>query len=297
MDNDAREYLRRTVRSIYDLQKLRIAEGNRIVINVRAKMGQKPGMSTEEMDEEAQKLLQEVLRYHKSITEAATHPVTRGRFAKKSKDPGVIAEFLEDELVNSYCQLKALEDAKCKTLEIQLEQFPIWMEFLKSVRGCGPLMAAVLISTFDPHRGRYVSSFWRYAGYDVVVLPDGTTEGRGKKAAHLVDREYIAADGTTQIRKSITFNPWLKSKLYVLGTSFLKANSPYRIHYDNYKHRLTSNPNLNLTKGHIHARAMRYMMKMFLKDLYLEWRKLENLPIHEDYASAKLGMQHHTEIA
>lgn len=37
---------------------------------------------------------------------------------------------------------------------------------------------------------------------------------------------------------------------------------------------------------------MRYMVKMFLRDLYVAWRTLENLPIAETYQEAKLGKHH-----
>lgn len=42
--------------------------------------------------------------------------------------------------------------------------------------------------------------------------------------------------------------------------------------------------------------AIRYMIKMFLKDLWVAWRTLEGLPVTPDYAEAKLGMKHGEEV-
>ena len=43
------------------------------------------------------------------------------------------------------------------------------------------------------------------------------------------------------------------------------------------------------TKAHINMAAQRYMMKMFLQDLYGVWRKLEGLPVREPYQKEYLG--------
>ena len=45
--------------------------------------------------------------------------------------------------------------------------------------------------------------------------------------------------------------------------------------------------------GHIKNRAIRYMVKMFIKDLYVAWRTLENLPIREPYEVEYLNKKHH----
>lgn len=47
-----------------------------------------------------------------------------------------------------------------------------------------------------------------------------------------------------------------------------------------------------LTKSHAHNRALRYIVKLFLSDLHLEWRRLECLPIPLPYHEAKLGLHH-----
>lgn len=119
--------------------------------------------------------------------------------------------------------------------------------------------------------------------------------GRSRKAHHLVEREYMNKDGEIATKRSITFNPWLKSKLVgVLVPSFLRAgNEKYRLVYDNYKHRIEhSDKYRDDSKGHRHAMALRYTAKIFLGELYNVWRPLEGLPIEPTYHEGKLGHKH-----
>ena len=122
----------------------------------------------------------------------------------------------------------------------------------------------------------------------------GKGEGRSRKAHHLEDDIYLDADGKEQTKKSITFNPFLKTKLIgVLGSSFIKTGGYYRTVYDNYKERLAHMPaHEEKSKGHRHNMAVRYMVKRFLVDLYVAWRNLEGLPVASEYSEGKLGIKH-----
>jgi hypothetical protein len=202
--------------------------------------------------------------------------------------------------------MEARESAQFRQLELILQQEPIYTEFLTKVKGCGPAMSGVIMSDFDITKAEYPSSLWKYAGLDVVhtAKPDEKTgeiielfEGRSRKKHHLEQKAYIDKDGNEAVRDGITFNPWLKTKLIgVLGSSFLRAgkeNNKYgQIYYD-YKARLENMPaHQEKSKGHRHNMATRYAVKRFLVDLYSVWRKLEGLPVAEEYSLAKLGMVH-----
>jgi hypothetical protein len=75
----------------------------------------------------------------------------------------------------------------------------------------------------------------------------------------------------------------------------LKAgNEKYVADYRNYKQRLENHPaHITKTPGHRNRMALRYMIKRFLVDLYLNMRRIEGLPITEEYSVRKLGMVHH----
>jgi len=278
-----RTLLRTMVRGNYDLQKLRIETGNRLVANWRSKMG-----LNEEADEtEAKNTLNELLLRFRRITDGIAE-ITRRR---KYEYDGVISSYAELALIANYVFLLKREEQAFRDLESVLKQFPIYNTFLKGVRGCGPAMSGVIISEIDITRARYASSLWMYAGLDVAQ--DG--RGRSKRKEHLIEVEYTNKNGEQATRAGITHNPFLKSKLVaVLGSSFLRAgDNPYREAYDNYKHRIENmEAHAEKTKLHRHNMAVRYAVKRFLADLYVAWRTLEGLPVAPDYHEAKLGHVH-----
>lgn len=279
--------IRTMVRGVYDLQKLRIQTGNRIVMNYKAKLGQKPSMPESDLGDDEKKVL-DMLRLHfRKITDGIADKLpSRTKF----KGDAVISDYAELCLINQYLELESNEIRNFKQLEKSLLDFPIYTEFLKGVKGCGPAMAGVIISEIDIHKATYPSSLHMYCGLDVAQ--DG--RGRGKFKEHLVEQEYTDREGNPQTKMGITFKPFLKAKLLgVLGPSFLKCKSVYSDTYYGYKNRLDNHPkHKDKSKGHKHNMAIRYMVKRFLIDLHIAWREIEGLPVSQEYAVAKLGIVH-----
>jgi Transposase IS116/IS110/IS902 family len=289
----ASQNLRTMVRGVYDIQKLRIQMGNRIVGAFKARLGQAPGSSEEELEQDAKDILEVLRLSYNRITDGVVDKIPR---ASHFKGDGVIDSYTELCLMAEYLELDTQEKKHFRRLETVLKEFPVFTQFLDNVKGIGPAMAGVIISEIDIYKSKYPSSLWKYAGVDVT--PTGT--GRSRKEDSLVDREYVAKDGTTKMKKSITFNPFLKTKLLgVLASSFLKTNNPiYRPIYDGYKNRLENHPaHAEKSKGHRHNMAMRYMIKIFLINLHMEWRRIEGLPISVPYHEAKLGLVHEQKVA
>ena len=171
--------------------------------------------------------------------------------------------------MNHYKKFKELEKEMLKFIKELLKDWSIW-KWLKGVKGIGPTIAGVIVSEIDIYKAEKISSIWKFAGLDVV---DGHSPRpvKGHK---------------------LTYCKFLRSKLCgVLGPSFLKCNSPYRAFYDDYKNRLESK-GWGKSKGHRHNASIRYMIKMFLIDLYNEWRRIEGLPIREPY-NEEYGKGHH----
>ena len=304
--------------------------------------------------------------------------------SKKFIGDELISNYTELVLVDQYMSILKDEEQHFRRLGNVLNGIPIYDNFLKDVRGVGPAMAGIIISEIDITRSEYSSSLWKYAGLDVVtvgsykddagkehILPpekidaffaeneEGTVMlaegkypvniggvGRSRREHCLENRPYINKAGEEAVRRSITYNPFLKTKLIgVLGTSFLRSGtatvdgkkvggarrlalaidngfdpkehsaedldftvcnylrqkgydvivepSPYgRIYYD-YRNRLENSPfHAEKTDAHRHNMAIRYAVKRFLVDLYLVWRKLEGLPVADEYSIGKLGMTH-----
>ena len=281
--------LKTIVRGAYDIQKNRIQTGNRLVANFKAKLGQAPSEREDTIDADGQQILTNLRRSHKLLTEGVATFPRQATF----KGDEVISSYTELCLVANYLELEEQEKTHFRRLGNILKDYPIYNNFLAGTTGVGPAMAGVIISEIDITKAEYPSSIHKYAGLDVAK--DG--QGRSRRKEHLEDSEYVDADGVVQIKRGITFNPFLKTKLVgVLGSSFIKQSPDkckYRKVYDDYKHRLENmDAHKEKSKGHRHNMAVRYMIKIFLIDLYNEWRALEGLPVAPTYTEAKLGKVH-----
>lgn len=327
--------LKLMVKGSYDLQALRMQAGLRLCANFRAKLMQMPGPALldgaedeegndKELSEEALKIVDRLKDSYKRLTDGIaknrTIPTEKGFHGDE-----LISDYTELMLVDQYVKLEQQETQQFGQLIHTLKKIPIYNNYLANVRGVGPALAAVLITYLDPAKARHASSFWKYCGLDVG--PDGA--GRSRRTAHLIDREYINKKGEAATRLSTTYNPWLKMKLLgALGPSFLRSKSPWRSAFDDYRHRINSDParekvtvgewkkvfatskkyvaagtlsqeqmDADMRKlwspGRIKNAALRYMVKMFLADLWVKWRELEGLPVSEPYYVAKLGMRPH----
>ena len=181
----------------------------------------------------------------------------------KFKGDEIITTYAELIMVDQYMTILSAEEQHFNKLEKLLKGIPIYDEFLINVEGCGKQMSAVLISEIDITKAEYPSSLHAYAGLDTItygkysdesgkehIVPAYlisqfydeheeheqyvvhgrypvtlVTEGRSRKAQSLVKKTYINKKKEESIRDSITFNPFLKTKLVgVLGSAFLRAS-------------------------------------------------------------------------
>ncbi len=302
--------LKLMVKGAYDLQALRMQAGLRLCANFRAKLKDLPG-DDEEVEDELSAEALKVIDLLKASYRRLTDGVARNRMLPAEKGfagDELISTFTELTLVDQYIRLELQETVQFRQMEATLAKIPIYTNYLCYQRGIGPALAAVLITTFDPYKARHVSSFWKYAGLDVG--PDG--RGRSRRAEHLVERSYVDKNGNEATRQGVTYNPWLKTKLFTLAGSFMRSASPWREAYDGYKHRLMTDParekctivewkkrhkaGEDLSQvwppGRIDMAAKRFMVKAFLAELWTTWRKLEGLPVTPTYHEGKLGHQH-----
>lgn len=182
--DECKEQVRITLASLYDMQKLRISVGNRIVSSFYMKLGIKPSEKPDDADEEVQSLIQTLRREYKGITEAImsvkedTGKQVRVQTIVKKLNDGkepIIKYIVDDydyKLMESYERLALAEEDLLKVLQKHVEAHPLWDRFFKNVKGCGPTMAAVCLAYLDPYKARHVSSFFKYAGVDVVQNKD-----------------------------------------------------------------------------------------------------------------------------
>jgi hypothetical protein len=176
-----------------------------------------------------------------------------------------------------------------------LEKHPAYPWF-SSIKGVGHENIAKVVSLIDIERAPTISSLWKYAGY-------GMTNG-------IVDRPRKG--------EKLCFNKTLKTMCYRLGVALLKAHgiskegtkfgAYYEKVYEEEKRKVEGAGKkianmADIPEGkeaeyvnslHVHNKAFRKMIKLFLGCLYLYWRKAEGLAIRNPYAVEK--MEHTTVI-
>jgi selenocysteine-specific translation elongation factor len=114
--------------------------------------------------------------------------------------------------------------------------------------------------------------------------------GRSRKDHCLVDREYIKKDGVKSIRKSITYNPFLKTKLIgVLGTSFLRGRVTL---VDGARMSTAKRLELASSKGFVSGDVETFLRStgheviiensQFAQEYYNYKNRLNNHPVHKD---------------
>lgn len=191
-----------------------------------------------------------------------------------------------DPIKKYFDQLFEIEKQMGKDIGSTIKEEEIWKEFLKGVKGIGPLISAGLINLIDIKEAKHISSLWKFAGMDV------TDEGKAPKRKKKV--------------KS-TWNPLMRMLCWKIGQSFLRTGSPYRRYYDRrkekelkrkyqegelaekYKRSCYKKEDIYLIKGHAHNRATRVMVKRFLADLWIAWRQIEGLEVSQAYVIDRLG--------
>ena len=197
----SRENLRTFVRGSYDLQRLRIQTGNRIVTNFRAKLGQKPSEKEESMDEDAKDVLEDLRLRYRKLTDGVKDFPAKSQF----KGDAVISSYTELCLLSQYIDLEKNENQHFRRLSSMLEEFPIYTTFLRDVKGVGPQMAGIIISEIDITKAKYASSLIKLAGLDVVlpVNNDVVIEEMVTKYKEKVTEAYDSAVGLAQTVKDV----------------------------------------------------------------------------------------------
>ncbi len=277
-----RSSIDKLVKSIYDLQAIRMESGARITTNLKFKLGLAKGkkdtssLSAEDLNslvEHAraaggmvtqgcvdflQSLYDEAAARQSKVkgnrvvklTQKQTLEALQKRMkadfkelvgsnkklptAAEFKATGVITDYSELALMHIFRQMMAEEATMITQMEGYIDNagIPLWDEYLKHVRGFGPMMFAICYTQFDMSKAKSPASFHAISGLDVVS--DGVARSRRKE--HLIEHDYIDRKGKPKTRMGLSFNPVLKTKLLgVLADSFIKQQND--LYYSIYRER------------------------------------------------------------
>ena len=179
------------------------------------------------------------------------------------------------EFVNNMTnRLREFEDMWVDHLHLCIKKHPVYTRWIVNVSGIGPALAGDLLAEYKVEKIYYIGQLFQYAG---II---GTTRRvKGQKA---------------------NYNVYLKKRLLgVLPGSFLKARSPYsviyyqaRIQYLNRWMNSDEEGKKNLSLAHQHMMANRKMIQQFIKDYYVAFRTVMDIPVIKSYEEEKLGMVH-----
>jgi hypothetical protein len=296
------QQIRFLVESYYDIQKLRVETFNRIVAYVKSNLEKFSQYIVEAQLNHASQIDSETHRNNASQNRFethepnasqnpletqkinASHDVVETHFSHAVK-PSVIAKALVSgkikppkeisELVWYHNSLYETEKQLAKRLNAWSKHHPIRIHFLNRVQGIGGVLSSGVIAWLSPiSRFPNISKLWSYCG-----LAPQHKRRRGEK---------------------LGYNPRLKTLMWKIATSFEKQNpakSFYRRIYEQKKQYYMQRADLKQAveqgqkgaKLHIRLLTLRYTAKRFLADLWLQWRRLEGLPVTKPYPHAVLG--------
>lgn len=175
-----KQQIRCLIANVYDLQKLRISAGNRLVQSFYLQLGVAPSTSPDDVDKEEKKMIDRLKAEYKRITDAVAENnksiKSNIKALRESDEEGkrltLIRNDQDFKLVESYIYLLKAEEESTKSLDKYVKQHKLWDAFFADIKGCGTLMSAVCIAYLDPYVAKYPSSFFRYCGMDTVQDED-----------------------------------------------------------------------------------------------------------------------------
>ena len=205
------------------------------------------------------------------------------KIPEAQKETWIIPDAQRAVLQAQYDMMLKMEEDTLKDITTFVKSHPLYTRYLSNIRGVGPIIAAVIIASYDIQNTRYVTSMWTWAGF----CPGRDKPRKGEK---------------------ICYNMFLKKKLMgVLATYFIQFNTVYADYYYNYKKRWegkmiqeydaegeVTGEHL-VTNGHRDMASRRYMMKAFLRDLYYAWKYIEGLEAFVPYEEKYKGIVHSGE--
>ena len=222
--------------------------------------------------------------------------------------------------VSSPVFLRMEEDIK-KELAGVLEEWPVWTGWLKEVKGVGPISACGMWAHIDIRIADSPSKLWHYAGHHVDEegrlphLEKGVKRSWNRRLQTIVwncGESIVRTHGGyrelyDQFKQDelshakTTVKPEAEELAgMILAEEIGKYKTGSRIKDKAHGARILKElgalrPILcERTPGHIDRRARRRMRKVLLAHLWLQWRRMEGLPVRPVYIVAKDGQ--HAEI-
>lgn len=296
-EGSAREqYVKMVTRIMYDLQKLRIAIGNRVEAfnaahgeefkEVSASLETRLYALAKQMEENAERDLGkavsglQIVKWLDNVT--GIGPRLSGCLV------GMLApieRFPTISRVWSYCGLGVIEVCKeCDTLYLKGKDARRFLERQAARRWETYTRSKVYEGLIE--RGADEAEMRK------VYLKKAYEDSEKNLCSCISpDLAHVAAARKHYSGLILPYNTFLKDAAWKVSNQFVRQGKFYRTVYEGYKESYElANP--ELTAGHIENRARRATVKLFLSHLWQMWRIAEGLPVGKTYLQERLGAEY-----
>jgi len=175
------------------------------------------------------------------------------------------AELQDEKRHKTVAQEMFHSETLCKTLAMdEIENHPLWIEWLSHVRGIGPCLAGGILAWINIEKCLHVGNLWSYAGQTVTIekyicagcnvildpdkvpsLEERVAQGGLREAPRCPKcNNFLRVMGHAVRRekgKKLGYNPAVKTLAWKIGESFVKCSaekSGYRRLYDQFRERI-----------------------------------------------------------
>lgn len=160
--------------------------------------------------------------------------------------------------------LERYRNGQAKILEAAAQELPVW-RWVDSVRGIGPLGLSLIVGGAGaPLWPNYAGPAKLWKRFGLAVLSDGKAQRR------VSDKELAIEAG---------FSPTRRATMHNIGESLMKQNKREDGEPGKYREMYLERKDIEKEKlpdakpAHPHRRALRYMEKKFLVDLWEAWKR------------------------
>lgn len=213
------------------------------------------------------------------------------RSMKESGEPNAVLQWLEDQNYTLEKQVARALDAYSGS-----HAAGIWA---REQYGIGPVIAAGLLAHIDITKCDAAGNLWSYAGLSPLSKWEKGQKrpwnAQLKTLCWKIGESFVKVSGKDEA---------IYGKLYLERKAFENKNNDAGLYAEaaakklqDFKISKTTDAygyysTGKLPPAHIHARAKRYAVKIFLSHFWEVWRKQEGLPTPEPYAIEHMGHAH-----
>jgi len=315
--------LKTLVKGYENIQKNRMQFGSQVLAMVKSLLNIPPYYTKVQIDKclkaiTMSRMAKEYKALIKTVVDGKTLtelPVPKqieyleSRLAGMKEEDRLFKTFGVLTMVKLYCDFHLLERKIADDMAEALKDFPMYWGCLQKIRGISTIGGAKTIAYFDIFRTNSPGSYIRRLG--ITVEADG--KGTSSHKIHQVPTEYLDERGDVCYKWGLSYNPELRGWYLTnfVDNMRMQRNLDYvdelnrkkaqyrldikhaRLEKDKVTPKRDSEGNWIPNDLWIDRKGRRFMMKIFMCDLWLFNAAFEGLPIKKPYYDMVTGKNTH----